>query len=86
MVDIGLRRAGDIERTAMPPNGWDEWSKFVLSELKRLSMAYEGLRETSEGIRIEIAKLKVKAGIWGAIGGAIPVIVMMFLWWIKSGK
>lgn len=86
MVDIGLRRAGDIEGTIMPLNGWDEWSKYVLSELKRLSLAYEGLRETSEGIRIEIAKLKVKAGIWGLIGGAIPVVIMIFLWWMKSGK
>ena len=28
-------------------------------------------------VRIEIAKLKIKAGIWGIIGGAIPVLIII---------
>lgn len=28
-------------------------------------------------MKVDIARLKVKAGIWGLIGGTIPVIVMI---------
>lgn len=37
-------------------------------------------------LRIEIAKLNIKAGIWGAIGGAIPIAVGILLGWLKGGK
>jgi len=28
----------------------------------------------SKEVGIEIAKLKIKAGVWGAIGGCIPIV------------
>lgn len=36
------------------------------------------------GLRVEIAKLTVKAGIWGAIAGAIPVGIGMLVGWLKG--
>lgn len=30
-------------------------------------------------VRIDVAKLKVKSGIWGLIGGAIPIIAYVLL-------
>lgn len=33
-------------------------------------------------VRIEIAKLKVKSGIWGVIGGTIPVIILAAIYLI----
>ena len=58
-------------------DGWDQWAKFVLKELERLNVHYEALRKEVGKIHTEIATLKVKAGLWGAMGAAIPVLLML---------
>jgi hypothetical protein len=55
-------------------NGWNEWSRHVLAELERNNDELKELRSALEGIRVEIATLKVKAGVWGAAAGLIPTI------------
>ncbi len=58
-------------------NGWEEWRKFLLKEVTRLGDAYESLRDKVNDelteLKTEVAILKVKAGIWGLIGGVIAV-------------
>jgi len=62
--------------------GWNEWSRHVLSELKRLNEELKNLRddapelerrllETVSSIRIDISELKTNARIWGAVSGVI---------------
>ena len=58
-------------------NGWDQWAKFVLKELERLNVSYEALRKETSKIHAEVATLKVKAGLWGAAGAAIPVLLAL---------
>ena len=57
-------------------NGWNEWQRHVLAELKRLSRNFEGLSKEFSDLEVETARdlaaLKVKAGLWGALGAAIP--------------
>lgn len=62
-----------------PENGWKEWSKYVLKELERLSKAQKEMNDTLILIQRDIAGLQVKAGLWGAAAGAIPVLVMWML-------
>ena len=83
-----------------PPNGWHEWSRYVLKELKRQD---DGMRTQADEItelkqeivrreerekaakeqnvpeRVgmlegQMIRMQVKAGVWGAVGAAIPVI------------
>jgi hypothetical protein len=61
-------------------NGWNEWSKHVLAELIRLNTCYDDMSKNMNQIRIEIAMLQVKSGIWGAIGGCIPVIITILIY------
>ena len=63
---------------------WKEWSKFVLKELARLNDCYDKLAETYVKISTEVAMLKVKSGMWGLIGGAIPVIIGLAYWMLKK--
>ena len=60
-------------------NSWDANAMHVTTELKRLADGYE--RQVAELVKIasEIAALKVKAGIWGLMGGAIPVVIMIVM-------
>ena len=66
-------------------NGWNEWSRHVLAELTRLNDGYENLGNSIQDIRVEIAMLKVKSGIWGAIGACIPVAIGLLMMYFKRG-
>lgn len=66
-------------------NGWDEYRKLVMTEIERL--AKEMRHERNNGKQVqrhmweqmlriekEIATLKVRCGVWGLVGGLIPVV------------
>ena len=60
-------------------NGWDEWRNFVILELQRISQTHQELAAEVKTLRVEAARelaaLKTKAGIWGLLGGLLPVLV-----------
>ena len=56
----------------MPDNGWDKYSMMVLSELKQLNSNLNKLAEKFQTLSDKVAKLEVKAGFWGLLGGLIP--------------
>lgn len=57
----------------------------ALHELRELITAHNQI-EQSEFSKIwqEIAVLKVKAGVWGIIGGAIPVAIALLVHYTKG--
>ena len=74
--------------TGGPHADWGEYQQLVLSELTRLSgdvkMIHEALTKFQKDnaalerdIKIELAILKVKAGVWGLMGGAIPIVIAL---------
>ncbi len=60
-------------------NGWSEYQKLVLSELERLSDWLESAEKRINELRLEVAILKVKSGIWGLMGGLIPVLIYLVI-------
>lgn len=64
-------------------NGWREWSRYVLKELERLNVCYNELDHKMSTLLKEVTILKVKSGMWGMIGGAVPVMVMLAIWLLK---
>ena len=61
------------------PDTWREWSRHVLAELKRLNDIQDSLNKDLQRISIDIAMLNVKSGIWGIMGGLVPVAVMILM-------
>lgn len=55
--------------------GWDREQKFVLAELQRLARAVESVDSSVRGdvtnMKIEIATLKTKWGVYATIIGAV---------------
>ncbi len=55
--------------------GWDREQKFVLAELQRLARAVESVDSTMRGdltsMKIEIATLRTKWGVYATIIGAV---------------
>ena len=65
-------------------NGWSKWEQLVLDKLGNLEESDKEIKLDVKLILInhlphlreEIAALKVKAGIWGAIAGALPASII----------
>jgi len=55
----------------MTDNGWSEYSKLVLSELEKHGEKLERMSDQMIRHGEELAQLKVKAGMWGAVSGTI---------------
>lgn len=51
----------------MPESNWNEWANYVLKEIERLSE----LTCKIPLIEKDIAILQLKAGMWGALAGAL---------------
>ncbi len=59
--------------------GWQEYQMLVLSQLTDLKTEVASLRQVMQSVQIEIAILKVKAGMWGAVAGSVVVIGELLL-------
>ncbi len=74
----------------MPPrdtegvNGWSKEGLYVRKELERLSKGQESLFRKLNEINVQIAMLKVKSGIWGAVGAMIPIAALLLLQYVKE--
>ncbi len=55
----------------MSDDGWREYQKLVLSELRSHSDRLEKISSQIYSHGEELAQLRVKAGIWGALAGTI---------------
>lgn len=58
-------------------DNWAEYQKMVLGDLKRLSRDLDRIEDKIVSIHIDLAQLKVRAGIWGLTGGLFSVATMI---------
>lgn len=57
-------------------SGWEKLSHHVISELKRLNDGQKEIVKAQQKTNIEIATLKAKSSIWGAISGAVFSVIV----------
>ena len=71
-------------------NGWGEYRKLVMTEIERLAREIRHERNNGKQVQQhlwdqmlrmekEIATLKVRCGIWGMVGGLIPVVTALLM-------
>ena len=71
------------KQTSKNPNGWDTLGYHVIEELKRLSNQITKLDTSVNNITVDIGKLKIKSGIFGAIGASIPIFTGLIIYFIS---
>lgn len=64
---------------------WPEYQRLVLGRLEDHGEALDTIRSQLTRIRIDIATLKVRAGMWGAASGLITAVVAGLLAYL-AGK
>ena len=87
-------------------NGWNEYQRYVLAEIKRVAKNTDDIRRTTDESNLqfvtlisqvelrvlakisilnqEIAALKVKASIWGGVGGAVIILMALCVWLVQQ--
>ncbi len=59
----------------MPPdNGWNAWRELMLKRHDDQDDAIDKMQKTLDGVVVQVAKLRVKAGLWGATAAMLPVL------------
>jgi len=61
-----------------PDNGWAEYQKLVLAELKRLDISVQHTRKELAEMRVAVEVLRSRAITWGAVGGFIVYLTGLF--------
>lgn len=67
----------------MEKDNWETWSNFVLKELERLNRNQEDANKQMTEIKGQIIQLQVRAGLWGGLGGLIPIAIVIILKLLK---
>ena len=67
-------------------NGWDQYQKLVMDKLDEHDGKFSNIESKLTQIKIDIATLKVKAGVWGGIAGLVPVVLGLVLFYATQAK
>ena len=67
-------------------NGWSKYEKMVIDKLDDHDDKFSGIENKLTQIQVDIATLKVKAGVWGGIGGLIPVVIAIVMFYATAVK
>ena len=81
---MAVKKTTEIQEVVTTTEDWNSWSKHILTELNRLNVSIENLSKQSTKLQVEIARLKVQAGVWGLAGGAIPVAIAIVVVLLRS--
>ena len=67
-------------------NGWSQYQKLVVDKLDDHDGKFSNIDSKLTQIQVDIATLKVKAGVWGGIAGLVPVVLGLVLFYASQAK
>ena len=67
-------------------NGWDQYQKLVMDKLDEHDEKFTNIESKLTQIQVDIATLKVKAGVWGGVAGLVPVVLGLVLFYATQAK
>ena len=62
-------------------NGWSQYQKLVMDKLGEHDDKFSSIEDKLTKIQVDIATLKVKAGVWGGVAGLIPVVIAIVMFY-----
>ena len=68
------------------PGDWGEYQRLVLSELADLKRGQASLSDEVAALKTGLEVQKVKAGLWGALAGAVPAGILLLLHYVTGKK
>ena len=66
-------------------NGWSQYQKLVVDKLDDHDGKFTSIEDKLTKIQVDLATLKVKAGVWGGVAGLIPVVIAIVMFYATQG-
>ncbi len=60
------------------------WNQCLAKDIQELNESMREINAQLLKLHIEVAGLKVKSGVWGLIGGLVPVLIMIAFFILKN--
>ena len=76
----------DDELIMADTNGWKQYQKLVMDKLDEHDEKFTNIESKLTQIQVDIATLKVKAGVWGGVAGLVPVVLGLVLFFATQAK
>ena len=67
-------------------DGWSKYEKMVIDKLDDHGNKFSEIENKLTQIQVDIATLKVKAGIWGGVAGLVPVVLGLVLFFVTQAN
>ena len=67
-------------------NGWNQYQKLVMDKLTEHDEKFSSIEEKLIRLQVDLATLKVKAGVWGGVAGLIPVVIAIVMFYATLAK
>ena len=64
----------------------DNSQQLIMKQLDRCIAELDEISKDVVDVKIQLAQLKVKSGVWGLIGGAVPIIIGVFVYLVQTYK
>lgn len=63
---------------------WSENAKFILETLSEIKKEQAGMYKEITSLKVQVAKLNVKSGVYGFVGSALAIVIALALTYLKS--
>lgn len=63
---------------------FDQYRLLIVNWFKRIDARLDSIEKRLSIMEVDMVAVRIKAGLWGALAGAVPTAVAAFLVWAKS--
>ena len=67
-------------------NGWNQYQKLVMDKLTEHDEKFTSIEDKLVKLQVDLATLKVKAGVGGGVAGLIPVVIAITMFYATVSK
>ena len=67
-------------------DSWEQYQKLVMDKLSEHDEKFTSIENKLISLQVDIATLKVKAGVWGGVAGLIPVVIAVVMFFATQAQ
>lgn len=78
------KQISSSEINAVLQSKFAAYSISNIKELEKINTCLTEIKKDINDLKIKFAVGAVKQGGWGVLGGMIPALTALFIWWVKT--
>lgn len=67
-------------------DAFHQYRLLILETLKEIKARLDAIERRLSVMEVELVAVRIKAGLWGALAGAVPTAIAAFLLWLRASS